>query len=373
MSIRRDPRTDRWYFRARVHFPNGTRDRVSGTPGVPGPYHDIPNTKAGAQLAEQRAISKAMTGLSIRFAPTKEVPTITEWSKNFMDGYAASHKPSSRRDKRQRLDADILPAVGPLRLDELRQEHVDAIAAGMLKRGRERKGINTSLSVLSSLIGYAVTNKLVADPELSYTIKVQDKALEAVAPENIDKLVAATKDARYRVALLLAADAGLRIGEVRALPWIDVNEIGREITVTWSYDRTNALSETKGWERRIVPISERLWAAMQSVERVGPLVFARLDGKPLGYDAVRDVVHEIYDAAGVTAPTMPWHALRHTFGTELANSGAPIQMIREMLGHKSIETTLRYLHSTRDGKRAAIDSLSPAGSHGAADSKTTRK
>lgn len=372
MSVRRDPRTGRWYFRARATFPNGTRDRIFGTPGVPGPYHDIPNTKVGAQEAERRAITKAMSGLVVRPEAAREVPTILQYSENFMDGYAASHKPSSRRDKRQRLDLDVLPVVGHLRLDELRQEHVDTIVANMLERERERKGINTTTSVLSSLIGYAVTNKVIADPELKFTIKTQDKALEAVAPTNVDKLAAAA-DARYRAAILLCADAGLRIGEVRALPWLDVNELGREVVVAWSYDRTNALSETKGWERRTVPISDRLWSALQALDRAGPLVFARLDGAPIGYDAVRDVVHEIYVLADVKPPKMPWHALRHTFGTDLANRGVAIQTIRELMGHKSIETTLRYLHSSRDQKRAAIASLDPAGSHRAADVKSTRK
>ncbi len=149
-----------------------------------------------------------------------------------------------------------------------------------------------------------------------------------------------------------------------------MNEIGREITVDLSYDRTNALSETKGWERRTIPISDVLWSAMRAIERVGPLVFSRLDGKPIGYDCVRDRIHEIYEAAGVKPPTLPWHGLRHTFGTELANRGASIQTIRELMGHKNIETTLKYLHTTRDQKRAAVLGT---GSGWAAGEKTTAK
>lgn len=372
MSIRRDPRTGRWYFRARVTYSDGTRDRVFGTPGVPGLYHEIPNTKVGAQEAERRAITKAMTGQELRPTAPEEVPTIRQYVDPFMDGYAAAHKPSSRRDKRQRLDLDILPVVGDLRLDALRQEHVDKIVANMLDRDRGRKGINTTTSVLSSLIGYAVTNKVIDDPKLTFTIMAQDTELQAVAPSDVDKLADAA-NARYRVAILLGSEAGLRIGEARALPWIEVNEIGRELTIAWSYDRTNALSETKGWERRTVPISAKLWSALQAVDRVGPLVFSRLDGKPLGYDVVRDVAHEIYDRAKVKPPKMPWHALRHTYGTTLANTGAPIQTIRELMGHKSIETTMRYLHSSRDDKRAAIAKLDRAGSQRAAEQKQLAK
>lgn len=373
MSVRRDRRSGNWFFRSRVTRPDGRKERISGTPGVSGPFHDLPNTKVGAQEAERRAITKVMTGLTVRIESAKEVPTIRGYVTQFMEGYSAGHKASSKRDKRQRLDAYILPHVGDTRLDALRQEHVDALVADMLEDECSRKHVNNTTSVLSSLVKYAVKNQVMADPKLAFQIKAQSASLDFVAPEDVTRLAAAATDARYRVALLLAADAGLRIGEIRALPWLEVNELAREISIAWSYDRTNVLSETKGYERRAVPISERLWLAMRAVERKGPLVFARLDGKPIGYDAVRDVAHEIYDRSGVAKPKKPWHSLRHTFGTELAAGGADIQTIRELMGHKSIETTMRYLHTTRDRKRAAIAGLVTAGSRWAAADKSTSK
>jgi integrase len=370
MSIRRDSRTGNWYFRARVTLPNGIRERISGTPGVSGPFHDLPNTKVGAQEAERRAIASTMTGKDVRPETPEEVPTIAQYFEPFMEGYAIDHKPSSKRDKRQRFKHDIEPEVGHMRLSDLRQEHVDAIKRTLLERGVSRKGANTTTSVLSSLVAYAVSNKVIADPELSFNIKSQDAALEAVAPDDVRKLVDQA-DERYRVAILLCSEAGLRIGEVRALRWSHVNELGRELIVEWSYDRANEHSETKGWERRTVPINDVLWSALRSLPRRGPLVFSRLDGKPITYDTVRDRIHEIYRDSGVTPPTLPWHGLRHTFGTELANSGAPVHVIRELMGHKRIETTLRYMHTNREQKRAAV--LGTAGSRWAAASKTDTK
>ena len=372
VSVRRDQRTQRWYFRARVTHPDGTRHRIFGTPGVPGTYHDIPNTKVGAQEAERRAIALSMTGVAVRPLTPLELPTITQWSENFMAGYAASHKPSSRRDKRQRLDSDILPAVGPLRLDEVRQEHVDAIVATMLKRGCSRKQVNNTTSVLSALIGYAVENKVISEPNLRCWIEGQGEEVLPVAPADVTRLIDATEDRRYRVAISLAADAGLRIGEIRALPWSDVNQLTREINVAWSYDTQNNLGEPKSWERRTLPMTDRLWLELRNVRQLGPLVFSRLDGKPIGYDAVRDRIHELYVAAKVEAPLKPWHALRHSFGTEMANRGVDIETLRDLMGHKSIETTQRYLHTTRDRKRAAIARLNATGSHRAADSMSTR-
>jgi integrase len=100
---------------------------------------------------------------------------------------------------------------------------------------------------------------------------------------------------------LLAADAGLRVGEIRALMWSDVNELAREITVSRSLDRTNAQTETKGWERRVLPISDRLWAALRSIDKSTRYVAARNDGgdRPLRYDGVREALLDVYARAKV--------------------------------------------------------------------------
>lgn len=64
MPVRRDVRTGQWFFRAIIHFADGKR-RVFGTPGIPGPYHDLSPSKAGAEEAERRAIKAALASKQI--------------------------------------------------------------------------------------------------------------------------------------------------------------------------------------------------------------------------------------------------------------------------------------------------------------------
>jgi integrase len=52
------------------------------------------------------------------------------------------------------------------------------------------------------------------------------------------------------------------------------------------------------------------------------------------------------------------HDLRHTFGTRLADAGVDVVKIKELMGHASIVTTMRYIHATDQGKRSAITVLS---------------
>src|ERR687888_342939 len=90
MPVRRDPRTRRWFFRTIVKRPDGRRERVSGTPGVPGPYHNLAQSKVGAQEAERREIAEAPPGkpAARQAPPTKEVPTIQRYSETFLSNYA---------------------------------------------------------------------------------------------------------------------------------------------------------------------------------------------------------------------------------------------------------------------------------------------
>jgi len=60
--------------------------------------------------------------------------------------------------------------------------------------------------------------------------------------------------------------------------------------------------------------------------------------------------------AGITNFT--FHDLRHTFGTRLADAGVDVVKIKELMGHASIGTTMRYIHATDQGKRGAIIVLS---------------
>lgn len=68
-----------------------------------------------------------------------------------------------------------------------------------------------------------------------------------------------------------------------------------------------------------------------------------------------------YERTGVTIPvsetgeTMPWHSLRHTFGTECAARGVPVPTIKELMGHADIKTTMRYVTVNEAQKDAAID------------------
>jgi integrase len=180
----------------------------------------------------------------------------------------------------------------------------------------------------------------------------------ALRPAQVDALVAASPDPRYRAAILLGADAGLRIGEIRGLEWDCVDELRRRILVSRAIDPANNHGATKSRKSRPVPVTPRLWDALAALPRRGrSVVGRRTDGKPLGYYAMREALIGAYDRAGVPRPPKPWHCLRHTFCTEMAKAGVPVHVIKRLAGHESIETTLKYMHATERDLDQAVEAL----------------
>lgn len=82
---------------------------------------------------------------------------------------------------------------------------------------------------------------------------------------------------------------------------------------------------------------------------------SRLDGGLLGHYTMLEMIHDVYDAAKVDSPPMPFHSLRHTFGTELAASGVSLAVVRDLMGHSDIKTTMRYVTVVDAQRREAIE------------------
>lgn len=361
--VHRD-KSGKWRYRKRLRLLDGSRRRIFGTP--------VTNTKAAAEAAEARHIFRLLNPCAIQ--PTaKEVPTVRGYHETYLAA-AAAHKPSTRASKAQIFSAYVLPELGDIPLDLVRQEDVDALVGALLE-GRSRKTVNNILAELAGLMRYAARNGVISAADLRCFIEGDDVELVAVSHENVEALLAATDDPRYRAAILLACDAGLRVGEIRALQWGDVNEIGREIAVVRSVDPRNNETTTKSRKHRRVPLSDRLWSALRVIDRHTYVVTRQRDGRRISYWAVRDALVDTYDRANLTRPPKPWHCLRHTFGSELAARGVPLTVIRDLMGHESIATTLRYVHVDAEAKRSAIDALAngqPVGNEKQRGKKTPR-
>jgi integrase len=163
--------------------------------------------------------------------------------------------------------------------------------------------------------------------------------------------------------ILLGGDAGLRRGEILALKWTSIDFTVRCLTI-WEGDWDGHVDTPKGGDRRTVPMTNRLAAALKSVRHLkGDLVFSGSAGERWTKNMVRAALRTICRRAGLRV--VGSHVLRHTFCSHLAMRGAAPKAIQELAGHKSMKVTMRYMHLTASALRDTIQLLDDRGSRGA--------
>jgi integrase len=113
--------------------------------------------------------------------------------------------------------------------------------------------------------------------------------------------------------------------------------------------------QTKNGERRDIPMTATLWDTLQRhPRRLGSeYIFPGKTGN--GMVDIRKRFNKALQKAGIQG--FVFHDLRHTFASHLVMSGVDLMTVKELLGHKRIEMTLRYAHLAPDHKRAAINRL----------------
>jgi len=287
-----------------------------------------------------------------------QTPTLAEFWPEFLAGYieANRHKPSTIVTTKSIYKIHLEPAFGAKRLDAIADEDVQKLKGALADRSP--KTVNNVLTVLGKALRIAVKwkrlERLPCDVAL---VKVQRPEVEFYEPADYERLVdgASLADERTYVLSLLGGDAGLRIGEIIALEWTDLDMKRRLVKVQRS-EWQGAVSAPKGGQSRTVPMTARLATALEARRGPRTRVLTKDDGTGIDWDWAREKMRTAQRRAGMK-PDGKLHKLRHTFGARLAMSGAPAMTIKELMGHADLTTTMRYMHLTPAHKEAAIRRL----------------
>jgi integrase len=345
-----------------VKSPDGKKQRLFGTPGVPGPYHDLAATKAGAAEAEQRAIKEA-------FAPEplakKEVPTFAEWFKGrFWREWVIGrrNKPTEVKSKEFIYEGHLKLAFGDRKLDEIGPGEIAAFRASLVEKKLSEKRINNILAVLSKPMKYAVDCELI---EKSPKIGLYRVERPEIAPWDFEQYARLLKAAKsegndWYAAACLAGEAGLRSGEVKALRWReDVDLTAKTITVN-QQTCYGVTTTPKGRTRRTIPMTSALEQALRKLEVVREgFVVRNLDGSAKSDGQANAAILRICRRAGL--PEKRWHTLRHTFGTHAALFGVNPWRLQSWMGHKRIDETMIYVHVAENHRREIPEPVAAAG------------
>jgi integrase len=255
-------------------------------------------------------------------------------------------KPSTVRGYRSALEAHLLPAFGLMALEEVTTEVIERWLVAVEGSPRTKTKL---LIELHGIFGrarkaYGLRENPVDDIE-KFSGKVSGE-IQVFSPEEVWALVRAAASEQDAALFLTAAFTGLRMGELLALRWRDVDFERETIRVRASY-YLGHLSTPKSGKVRAVPLAPDVAAALARLgdraHWVGEddLVFAGETGGYLDGSALRRRYKLALAAAGLRQ--LRFHDLRHTFGTRMI-AKADIRRVQEWMGHADIQTTMRYLH-----------------------------
>jgi integrase len=370
MSVRRDNRWNTWFYRKQITTPEGRVLKISGVPTKEG----LPNTKAGALEAERRAIARAFSTDATKPAAPEtqqpkgpEVPTVEEFSKVFLEASKVQNKRSSWEGKQAMLKVHIVPYLGALRLDQVTYAVIEDFKVTLAnkpianaerrsdaprpKRNLSPKTINNILTCLRRMLAIARKRGLiVAVPEVEW-LKAPRGDFDFLDFEEAERLVKAA-DGEWRTMILLGLRTGMRQGEMLALRWQDVDLVAGRIVVKQNYVR-GEIGTPKSGKPREIPLSDDLRAALKSHRHLrGEYVFCNMDGKLLTKGECKHPLWTACKRAGLRL--IGWHVLRHTFASHLVMRGAPLKAVQELLGHSTIQMTMRYAHLGPEIVRDAV-------------------
>jgi site-specific recombinase XerD len=131
----------------------------------------------------------------------------------------------------------------------------------------------------------------------------------------------------------------------------------------------NEVETPKSGRSREVPLNDTARAALTSWRHLrGPYVFCTDEGRMLTRHEADTVVRRAQRKAQLGG--VSWHALRHTFASHLVMRGVPLKSVQELLGHASIEMTMRYAHLSPAVNRDAVRALDTPGGDADGDTAT---
>ena len=366
MPVRRNARK-KWIYRTIIKMRDGSKVRIFGTPEV--------NTKEAALEAERDHIDRIKNPPPLP-VEKEEVPTFAQWfwgddpssvepNGRFWDEWVIGrkNKHGEAQEKKAIYRLRLKSEFGNKRLDEIGIAEIARFRAKLVKSGLHDKTINNTLAVLSKPLHYAADVGLIKAAPKVGLIKIERPEFVCWEIDEYARILEAAKlEPEWYAGVCLAGEAGLRVGEIRALRWKpDVDLVARTITVNQQI-RLGVVGTPKGRTRRTIPMTERLRKALLGLETIGSgYVFNNADGTPKRDGQSKSAIYRVYARAGFGEHDGGWHVLRHSFGTHAALFGVNPWTLMRWMGHKRIDETMLYVNLADNHRRELDQRLLEAG------------
>jgi len=300
-----------------------------------------------------------------------------EWLVEWLGNYIMP----SAKDKTYVRYSDIanqhlIPNLGEYELNELSPIVVQRFITELMQFGNLRTGKGLAANSINSIItviqgsmstAYRLGYVKVYEMDKVKRPKIQEKPIEAFTPseqKQIEQAVLADKREKMK-GVIICLYTGLRIGELLALEWDDIDFSKSELKVTKTchdgknkdgkFGRITELPKTTN-SRRTIAIPKQLLPLLREMKKKSKSNLVISGDKPLFVRSYQRSFELLLNKLGI--PRHGFHTLRHTFATRAIECGVDVKTLSETLGHKNASITLnRYVHSFMDHKHSMMDKV----------------
>ena len=270
------------------------------------------------------------------------------------------------------LENHILPTFGED--NSLPEQSVQAFVLHKIESGLSTKSVKDILIVLKMVMKFGVKKEWMTyyEWDIKYPPSSENKVLDVLSVTNHRKILNHIQShfTFMGLGIYISLSTGLRIGEICALKWSDINVTDGILTVDRTIERIYIIEgEKKHTELvintpktknscREIPMNKELLGMLKPLKKVVNEDYYILtnDERPTEPRTYRNYYKRMMEKLDI--PKLKYHGLRHSFATRCIEVGCDYKTVSVLLGHSNISTTLNlYVHPNMEQKKRCIDKV----------------
>lgn len=270
------------------------------------------------------------------------------------------------------LENHILPTFGED--NSLPEQSVQAFVLHKIESGLSTKSVKDILIVLKMVMRFGVKKEWMAyyEWDIKYPPNSENKVLDVLSVSNHRKILNHIQShfTFMGLGIYISLSTGLRIGEICALKWSDINVTDGILTVNRTIERIYIIEGEKKHAElvintpktknscREIPMNKELLGMLKPLKKVvnDDYYILTNDERPIEPRTYRNYYKRLMEKLDI--PKLKYHGLRHSFATRCIEVGCDYKTVSVLLGHSNISTTLNlYVHPNMEQKKRCIDKV----------------
>jgi integrase/recombinase XerD len=274
-----------------------------------------------------------------------DLPSKKYFAQYMRHKYRRNCRPNTIRIAATSLNQFLLffRETGKQQIEQIAREDIEAFVESQQDRGLKPRTVRSRLCAVYAFVHFLIDSKVLGYEllERKIQLKLPEQLPRAIEPQDVEQLLSVINHVRDRAMILLLLRTGMRIGELLSTKVHDVDLNNQRILI---YE-----AEKTGLGRVVYysgDAQEALLSWLKVRNSFKEMLFYAQGRESLGYEASRGMFHKYLQKAEIGDRGYTLHCLRHTFATDLLNARMPLECLRILLGHSSLDVTRIYARLT---------------------------